>query len=112
MMGAFWQNRPKMKHNITIYGVYVMPDYRGTGFAGQIFDTLLAEIKAIGQFIRVELTVNTEQVAAVIHEAGKYVAAEQILPCTNCGMAPLPRDLALKKLQALGAGARLAAGKG
>jgi len=50
-----------------------------------------------------------EQVAAVIHEAGKYVSAEQILPCTNCGMAPLPRDLALKKLEALGAGARLAA---
>ena len=49
-----------------------------------------------------------EQVAAVIREAGKHVAAEQILPCTNCGMAPLPRDLALKKLQALGAGARLA----
>jgi 5-methyltetrahydropteroyltriglutamate--homocysteine methyltransferase len=52
-----------------------------------------------------------EQVAAVIREAGKYVSAEQITPCTNCGMAPLPRDLALKKLQALGAGARLAAGK-
>ena len=52
-----------------------------------------------------------EQVAAVIKEAGKYLAAEQITPCTNCGMAPLPRDLALKKLQALGAGARLAAGK-
>jgi len=52
-----------------------------------------------------------EQVAAVIREAGKYLAPEQITPCTNCGMAPLPRDLALKKLQALGAGARLAAGK-
>ncbi|MGD8418888.1 MAG: methionine synthase [Gammaproteobacteria bacterium] len=52
-----------------------------------------------------------EQVAAVIKEAGKYLAPEQITPCTNCGMAPLPRDLALKKLQALGAGARLAAGK-
>jgi len=51
-----------------------------------------------------------EQVAAVIHEAGKYVSTEQIFPCTNCGMAPLPRDLALKKLQALGAGARQAAG--
>ncbi len=49
-----------------------------------------------------------EQVAAVIREAGAYVSAEQIMPCTNCGMAPLPRDLALKKLQALGAGARLA----
>ena len=52
-----------------------------------------------------------EQVAAVIKEAGKYLAPEQITPCTNCGMAPLPRDLALKKLQALGAGARLAAKK-
>jgi 5-methyltetrahydropteroyltriglutamate--homocysteine methyltransferase len=51
-----------------------------------------------------------EQVAAVIHEAGKYVSSEQILPCTNCGMAPLPRDLALKKLQALAEGARLASG--
>ena len=51
-----------------------------------------------------------EQVAAVIREAEKYITREQILPCTNCGMAPLPRDLALKKLEALGAGARLAAG--
>jgi 5-methyltetrahydropteroyltriglutamate--homocysteine methyltransferase len=49
-----------------------------------------------------------EQVAAVIQEAGKYVASEQILACTNCGMVPLPRDLVLKKLQTLGAGARLA----
>jgi len=49
-----------------------------------------------------------EQVAAVIREAGKYLSPEQITPCTNCGMAPLPRDLALQKLQALGAGAKLA----
>ena len=49
-----------------------------------------------------------EQVAAVIKEASKYVAVEQILPCTNCGMAPLPRELAVKKLHALGAGAQLA----
>ncbi len=51
-----------------------------------------------------------EQVAAVIREAGKYISPEQILACTNCGMAPLSRELALKKLQSLGAGARLAAG--
>jgi 5-methyltetrahydropteroyltriglutamate--homocysteine methyltransferase len=53
-----------------------------------------------------------EQVAAVIKEAGKHVSTEQISPCTNCGMAPLPRDLALRKLEALGAGARLAAMRG
>jgi len=51
-----------------------------------------------------------EQVAATIIEAAKYISREQIRPCTNCGMAPLPRGLALQKLKALGAGAKLAAG--
>jgi 5-methyltetrahydropteroyltriglutamate--homocysteine methyltransferase len=50
-----------------------------------------------------------EQVASTIIKATSYLPREQIRPCTNCGMAPLPRDLALQKLQALGSGARLAA---
>ena len=49
-----------------------------------------------------------EQVAEVIRQAMVHVDAERILPCTNCGMAPLPRDAAIGKLRALGAGARLA----
>jgi 5-methyltetrahydropteroyltriglutamate--homocysteine methyltransferase len=49
-----------------------------------------------------------EKVAAVIRAATDYVEAERILPCTNCGMAPLPRDVAIGKLRALGAGAALA----
>jgi 5-methyltetrahydropteroyltriglutamate--homocysteine methyltransferase len=38
----------------------------------------------------------------------KYVDKERILPCTNCGMTPIPYDIALAKLQALTAGAELA----
>jgi 5-methyltetrahydropteroyltriglutamate--homocysteine methyltransferase len=49
-----------------------------------------------------------EDVAAVIAEATRYVAKEKIFPCTNCGMAPMRRDIAMAKLRALGAGARLA----
>jgi 5-methyltetrahydropteroyltriglutamate--homocysteine methyltransferase len=49
-----------------------------------------------------------EQVAATIRDAMKFVDAERILPCTNCGMAPLPRAVAAGKLQALGAGERIA----
>jgi 5-methyltetrahydropteroyltriglutamate--homocysteine methyltransferase len=49
-----------------------------------------------------------EQVAAVIAEARKYVAKERIVVGTNCGMAPMRRDVALAKLKALGGGARLA----
>ncbi len=49
-----------------------------------------------------------EKVAAVIAEGARYVAKEHIFPCTNCGMAPVRREIALAKLEALGAGARLA----
>jgi 5-methyltetrahydropteroyltriglutamate--homocysteine methyltransferase len=48
-----------------------------------------------------------EEVAATIRAALRYVPAERLLPCTNCGMAPLPRPVAYGKLAALGAGARL-----
>lgn len=49
-----------------------------------------------------------EQVLAVIDEACRHADAGRILPCTNCGLAPLPRQLAADKLAALGQGARLA----
>ncbi len=49
-----------------------------------------------------------EEVAATIETAMRFVPPERILPCTNCGLAPMPRAVAVAKLQALGAGARLA----
>lgn len=53
-------------------------------------------------------TVETpEQVAATIRSALAHVDAERVLPCTNCGMAPLPRAVAEGKLRALAAGAAL-----
>ncbi|HRD75502.1 MAG TPA: methionine synthase [Hyphomicrobiaceae bacterium] len=48
-----------------------------------------------------------EAVAAVLEEATKYADRERIQACTNCGLAPLPRQVAAGKLAALGAGARL-----
>ena len=46
-----------------------------------------------------------EEVAATIREALKYVDADKLYPCTNCGMAPLSRDIARSKFEALAAGA-------
>jgi len=48
-----------------------------------------------------------EEVAATIRSALKYVPAERLYPCTNCGMVPLRREVARAKLRALGAGAAL-----
>jgi 5-methyltetrahydropteroyltriglutamate--homocysteine methyltransferase len=49
-----------------------------------------------------------EQVAAVIGAAAKYVPKEKIVAGTNCGMAPMRRDIAVAKLSALAKGAALA----
>jgi 5-methyltetrahydropteroyltriglutamate--homocysteine methyltransferase len=49
-----------------------------------------------------------EQVAATITEAAEYVPAENIVASTNCGMAPMQRDIAVAKLEALANGAALA----
>ena len=51
---------------------------------------------------------SAEEVAGVIGEAMKYLPKENLRPCTNCGMAPMHRDVAMAKLSALGAGAALA----
>ncbi|WP_424627232.1 methionine synthase [Bradyrhizobium sp. SYSU BS000235] len=54
-------------------------------------------------------TVETpEDVVKVIEAVMKFVPKERITATTNCGMAPMRRDIAEAKLRALGAGAKLA----
>ncbi len=48
-----------------------------------------------------------EEVANTLRKALQFVDAENLCPCTNCGMAPLPRHIAQAKLGALGAGAEI-----
>ncbi len=49
-----------------------------------------------------------DDVAGVIEAVARFVPPDDIVPTTNCGMAPMRRDIAESKLQALGAGAELA----
>ncbi|MFT4267631.1 MAG: methionine synthase, partial [Xenophilus sp.] len=49
-----------------------------------------------------------EEVADTIARALEFVPRERLFPCTNCGLAPMGRDVAWRKLQALAEGARLA----
>src|SRR6202795_774736 len=54
-------------------------------------------------------TVETaEDVVSVIEAVSKFVQKSDIVATTNCGMAPMRRDIAEAKLMALGAGAKLA----
>jgi 5-methyltetrahydropteroyltriglutamate--homocysteine methyltransferase len=49
-----------------------------------------------------------EQIAETIGQALQFVRKDRLIACTNCGLAPMSREAALQKLQALAAGAALA----
>jgi 5-methyltetrahydropteroyltriglutamate--homocysteine methyltransferase len=49
-----------------------------------------------------------EEVADTIAKALEFVPQERLFPCTNCGLAPMGRDVAWSKLKALAAGTQLA----
>ncbi len=46
-----------------------------------------------------------EEVAETLRKALRFVDADKLYPCTNCGMTPLSRRVATGKLRALSAGA-------
>lgn len=49
-----------------------------------------------------------EEVADAIGVALQFVPKERLFPCTNCGLAPMGRDVAWRKLKALAEGTKLA----
>ncbi|MGA7971535.1 MAG: methionine synthase [Pseudolabrys sp.] len=55
-----------------------------------------------------DLVETPAEIAGVISEVMKYVPKERIVAGTNCGMAPMRREVAEAKLVALGKGAALA----
>ena len=49
-----------------------------------------------------------EDIADTIGKALQFVPKNRLFPCTNCGLAPMSREVAIKKLEALAQGAALA----
>ncbi len=49
-----------------------------------------------------------EQIADTIGIALQFVAKNRLFPCTNCGLAPMDREVAMQKLAALAQGTALA----
>ncbi|HET7528128.1 MAG TPA: methionine synthase, partial [Burkholderiaceae bacterium] len=52
-----------------------------------------------------------DAVAETIRQALRFVPRERLIACTNCGMAPMDRAVALAKIEALVKGAALADGQ-
>src|SRR4029079_7504319 len=57
--------------------------------------------------VATERVESPDEVSEVLRAALRFVRADRLYPCTNCGMVPLTREVARDKLRALGAGAGL-----
>lgn len=49
-----------------------------------------------------------EEIADTIGRALQFVPKNRLIACTNCGLAPMSREVAMKKLEALAQGTKLA----
>jgi 5-methyltetrahydropteroyltriglutamate--homocysteine methyltransferase len=86
--------------SLECYHSHVPPDLMAL-LAGK--DVLVGVIDVASEVVE-----TPEEVADTIGRALQFVARERLFPCTNCGMAPMDREVALRKLQALAQGAALA----
>lgn len=74
----------------------------------ELIELLRGKRVMIGAIDVASNTVETpEEVADVLRGALAYVDADKLIPSTNCGMAPLNREVARGKMLALAAGAEL-----
>jgi 5-methyltetrahydropteroyltriglutamate--homocysteine methyltransferase len=81
----------------------------GSHVPARVLSHITTKSAAIGVIDVANDTVETpEDVARTIEIARGYLRPEQIVATTNCGMAPMAREIAYAKLRALGEGARLA----
>jgi ribosomal protein S18 acetylase RimI-like enzyme len=65
MLGAFWGDAAQAEGVANVIAVYVEPDWRGRGIAGQLLDALLQRLRATPGLHTAELDVAVEQTAAV-----------------------------------------------
>ena len=77
-----------------------------------LMDLLRGKKVMVGAIDVASETVETpDEVADVLRKALEFVDADKLIPSTNCGMAPMPRDVALAKMSALSAGAEIVRGE-
>ena len=65
MAAAYQEDGEKMQHIAYVWGVYAKKSYRGKGIGRQLMEELLDEIGKTREIEKVDLNVNTSQLAAV-----------------------------------------------
>jgi 5-methyltetrahydropteroyltriglutamate--homocysteine methyltransferase len=107
--GSEWRHYEKtfpsiQKSNIDIISL----EYQNSNVPMELMELIRGKKVMVGAIDVATQTIETpEEVANTLRKALQFVDADKLYPCTNCGMAPLPRHVARDKLKALHDGAAI-----
>jgi 5-methyltetrahydropteroyltriglutamate--homocysteine methyltransferase len=109
-LGAAWDQYARIFPLLSQSGVdQVSLELAGSRVPPDVLGLLKNKDAAIGVIdVATDTVESPEDVVATIRLARRHLPQHRIWCSTNCGMAPMSRDIAYAKLRALGAGAALA----
>lgn len=102
-LGSEWRHYEKtfpsiQKSNIDIISL----EYQNSNVPMELMELIRGKKVMVGAIDVAKHEIETpEEVADTLRKALQFVDADKLYPCTNCGMAPLPRTVAHDKLNAL-----------
>jgi len=108
-LGSEWRQYERTFPNLQASGIDIISlECQNSRVPMELLELVRGKKVMVGAIDVATDTVETpEEVAATLRNALRFVDADKLIPATNCGMAPLARDVATAKLKALGAGAAL-----
>lgn len=79
MVAVVFNDRPKTRHVVDVFGVYVRPEHRGRGVGARLLGSALRLVRRRNGVVKVKLTVNPEQRAALgLYERAGFVVAGRL----------------------------------
>jgi len=108
-LGSEWRHYEKtfpslQKSNIDIISL----EYQNSNVPMELMELVRGKKVMVGAIDVATHKIETpKEVADTLRNALQFVDADKLYPCTNCGMAPLPRKVAQQKLKALHDGAAI-----
>lgn len=108
-LGSQWRHYEQtfpsiQKSNIDIISL----EYQNSNVPMELMELICGKKVMVGAIDVATHRIETpEEVADTLRKSLAFVDADKLYPCTNCGMTPLPRNIARGKLKALSDGAAI-----
>lgn len=108
-LGSEWRHYEQTFPSIQQSNIDIISlEYQNSNVPMELMELIRGKKVMVGAIDVATQAIETpEAVANTLRQALQFVDADKLYPCTNCGMAPLPRHVAQDKLKALSAGAAL-----